>query len=71
MLNTKDCRRYKKDGTELSDFCTAKKCRKEPNPTKYSFMQLSKKIDRLEKVIKKQCAKQKKCCRSDSNFNSE
>jgi hypothetical protein len=51
--NTKDCHRYKKDRREKSDFHAAKKGRKKPNPTKQSFAQLSKKMDRLEKAIKK------------------
>jgi hypothetical protein len=53
MHNTKVYCRYKKDSTEKSDFCAAKKGGKNPNPTKHSFAQLSKKIDRLEKAIKK------------------
>jgi hypothetical protein len=48
MQNNKDCCRYKKDRMEKSDFCTTKKGRKKPNPTKHSFVQLSKKMDRLE-----------------------
>jgi hypothetical protein len=69
--NTKDCRRYKKDGIEKSDFCAAKKGRKKSNPTKHSIVQLSKKMDRLKKVIKKQDVKRKKHCHSDSDSNSE
>jgi hypothetical protein len=34
---TKDCRKYKKDGTVKADFCTAKKAGKKPNPAKQSF----------------------------------
>ncbi len=41
--NTRDCHRFEKDGTEKSNFRTAKKGRKKPNPTKQSFAQLSKK----------------------------
>jgi hypothetical protein len=69
--NTKDCCRYEKDGTEKSDFRTAKKGREKPNPIKHSFVQLSKKMDRLEKAIKKLDAKQKKCCHSNSGSDSE
>jgi hypothetical protein len=47
--NTRDCRRFEKDGT----FRAAKKGRKSPNPTKQSFAQLGDKLDTLEKVLKK------------------
>ena len=43
--NTRDCRRFKKDGTEKSTFRAAKKGGKKPNPVKQSFAQLSKKSD--------------------------
>ncbi len=39
MHNTRDCRRFEKDGTEKSDFRAAKKVGKKPNPTKQSFAQ--------------------------------
>jgi hypothetical protein len=71
MHNTKDCRRYEKDRMEKSDVCAAKKGRKKPNPARHSFAQLSKKLEKLEKAIKKQGAKGKKHCRDDSDFNSE
>ncbi len=48
-----DCRRFEKGGTEKSDFCTAKKGGKKPNPIKQSFAQLSENLDWLEKVTKK------------------
>jgi hypothetical protein len=51
--NACDCRRFEKDGTEKSNFRAAKKGGKKPNPTKQSFAQLSKILDKLEKVIKK------------------
>ena len=53
MHNTRDCHWFKIHGTEKSNFCTAKKSGKKPNPTKQSFAHLSKKLDQLEKVIKK------------------
>jgi hypothetical protein len=59
MHNTKDCHRYKKDGKEKSDFCTAKRGRKKPDLTKQPFAQLGKKMDLLKKAIKKQDAKPK------------
>ncbi len=46
--NTKDCRKYEKEGTEKGDFCAAKKGGKKPNPTCHSFTQLSKKLEKLE-----------------------
>ncbi len=51
--NTHDYRWFKKDGMEKSNFRAAKKSGKKPNPTKQFFAQLSKKLDKLEKVIKK------------------
>ena len=64
-----DCRRFEKDGTEKSDFSAAKKGGKKPNPVKQSFAHLSKKLDKLEKVIKKKDTKKRKhcCCNSDSD----
>jgi hypothetical protein len=48
-----DCRRFKKGGTEKSDFRAAKKAGKKFNPIKQSFAQLSENSDWLEKVTKK------------------
>jgi hypothetical protein len=48
MHNTCDCRRFEKDGMEKSNFRAAKKGGKKPNPTKQSFAQMSKKLDKLE-----------------------
>jgi hypothetical protein len=62
---TKDCCRYKKDITVKADFCAAKKASKKPNPAKQSFTQLSKKLDKLEKTLKKASLKSKKCCRDE------
>ncbi len=53
MHNTPNCHRFEKDGTEKSNFCAAKKSGKKPNPTKQSFAQLSEKLDKFEKVLKK------------------
>ncbi len=69
--NTCDCCRLKKDGTETSDFRTAKKGGKKPNPTKQSFAQLSKRLDKLEKVIKKKDTKKWKRRSSDRDSDSE
>ena len=69
--NTRDCRRFEKDGTEKADFRAAKKGGKKPNPTKQSFAQLSEKLDKLEKVLKKKDTKKRKRRRSDSDSDSE
>ena len=71
MHNTCDCRRFEKDGTKKFDFRAAKKGEKKPNPAKQSFMQLSKKLDKLEKVIKKKDTKKRKCRSSDSDSDYE
>ncbi len=68
---TKDCCRYKKDGTVKANFCAAKKAGKKPNLVKQSFAQLSKKLDKLEKTLKKGSFKYEKCHRNDSNSNSK
>jgi hypothetical protein len=68
---TKDCRWYKKDGMVKANFCTAKKAGKKPNPAKQSFAQLSKKLDRLEKTLKKASHKSKKHHRDNSDSDSK
>jgi hypothetical protein len=69
--NTRDCRRFEKDGMEKANFRAAKKGGKKPNPTKQSFAQLSEKLDKLEKVLKKKDTKKRKRRRSDSDSDSE
>jgi hypothetical protein len=54
-----------------ANFSAAKKAGKRPNLTKQSFAQLSKKLDKLEKALKKASLKSKKRCRDDSNSDSE
>ncbi len=71
MHFTKDCCKYEKDRTVKADFCTTKKAGKKPNPAKQSFTQLSKKLDKLEKTLKKASHKPKKCQREDSNSDSK
>jgi len=56
---------------EKADFRAAKKSGKNPNPTKQSFTQLSEKLDKLEKVLKKRDTKKRKHHRSDSDSDSE
>jgi hypothetical protein len=69
--NTWYCHWSEKDGTEKSDFRAAKKSGKKPNPVKQSFTQLSKKLDKLEKVIKKKDTKKQKRHSSNSDSDSE
>ncbi len=68
---TKDFCRYKKDRMAKVDFRAAMKAGKKPNPAKQLFTQLNKKLDKLEKTLKKASHKSKKCCRNDSNSDSE
>ncbi len=69
--NTRECRRFEKDGKEKSDFRAAKKGGKKGNPVNHNFAQLTKKIKKLEKGLKKSGKKGKKCCYEDSDSNSE
>ena len=61
----------RKTEQKKSDFRTAKKGGKKPNPTNQSFAQLSKKLDKLEKVIEKKDTKKRKRRSSDSDSDSE
>jgi hypothetical protein len=69
--NTCDCHRVEKDRKEKSNFCTAKKGGKKGNPINHNFVQLTKKIERLEKALKKSGKKGRKCQYEDSNSDSE
>jgi hypothetical protein len=69
--NTCDCCRFEKDGKEKSNFCTAKKGGKKGNPINQNFAQLTEKIKKLEKALKKSGKKGKKHRYKDSNSNSE
>jgi hypothetical protein len=71
MHATKDCRKYEKDGTTKVDFRAAKKAGKKPNPAKQSFAQLSDKLDKLEKSLKKASHKSMKRRRDDSDSDSK
>ncbi len=59
MHNTKNCCRYEKDEKKKPKFCAAKKGSKKNNPVKQNFAQLSKKLDKLEKALKKLSKKAK------------
>jgi hypothetical protein len=71
MHNTHDCRRFEKDGKEKSDFCVAKKGGKKGNPVNQNFVQLTKKIKKLEKTLKKSGKKGQKLHYEDSDSDSE
>jgi hypothetical protein len=71
MHATKDCHKYEKDGTLKANFRAAKKAGKKSNPAKQLFAQLSKKLDCLEKTLKKASHKSKKCLRDNSDSNSK
>ncbi len=68
---TKDCSKYEKVWMVKADFQVSKKAGKKPNPAKQLLAQSSKKLDKLEKSLKKASHKSKKRCRDDSNSNSE
>ncbi len=68
---TKDCRKYEKDRMAKADFHAAEKAGKKPNPAKQSVTQLSKKLDKLEKTLKKASHKSKKHHREDSDSDSK
>jgi hypothetical protein len=69
--NTRECRRFEKDGNEKSNFCTAKKGSKKNYPLNHNFAQLIEKIEKLKTVLRKSGKKGKKCRYEDSNSDSE
>ncbi len=71
MHNTRHCCKYEKNRLEKADFHAAKKGGKKPNTTRNSSSQMSKKLGKLKKAIKKQCTKSKKHCRDNSDSNSD
>jgi hypothetical protein len=71
MHNTHECRRFEKDRKEKSDFCTAKKGGKKNYPVNHNFVQLTEKIKKLEKALKKSGKKGKKHHYKDSDSDSE
>jgi hypothetical protein len=68
MHNTRECCRFEKDGKEKSNFRAAKKGGKKGNPVNHNFVQLTKKIKKLEKALKKSGKKGKKCHYEDKRF---
>ncbi len=71
MHNTRDCCRFEKNGKEKSSFCTAKKGGYNRNPVNQNFAQLTNKIKKLEKALKKSGKKGKKRRYKDSDSNSK
>jgi hypothetical protein len=71
MHNTCDCRRFDKDRKEKSDFRAAKKGGKKANPVNHNIVQQTKKIKKLEKVLKKSGKKGQKHHYEDSNSDSK
>jgi hypothetical protein len=69
--NTCDCHRFKKNGKEKSNFYAAKKGGRKGNPVNQNFAQLTKKIKKLEKALKKSGKKGQKCHYKDSKSDSE
>ncbi len=53
MHNTRDCHRFEKDGKEKSSFRATKKGGYKSNPVNQNFAQLTDKIKKLEKALKK------------------
>jgi hypothetical protein len=70
MHNTQDCRRFEKDRKEKFNLCATKKGGKKENPMNQNFMQLSKKLEKLEKALKKSSkkAQERRYEDRDSNF---
>jgi hypothetical protein len=69
--STSDCCRFEKDGKEKSSFCTAKNGGYRSNPVNQNFSQLTDKIEKLEKALKKSGKKKQKRRYEDSDSNSE
>jgi hypothetical protein len=69
--NSRDCHRFEKDRKEKSSFYAAKKGRYKSNPVNQNFAQLTNKIKKLVKALKKSGKKGKKRHYEDSDSNSE
>jgi hypothetical protein len=69
--NTCDCCAFKKDGKEKSNFCATKKSGKKGNSVNQNFAQLTKKIKKLEKVLKKSGKNGQKRHYKDSDSDSK
>jgi hypothetical protein len=71
MHNTRDCCRFEKDRKEKFSFLTTKKGGYKSNPVNQNFAQLTNKIKKLEKALKKSGKKGQKHRYEDSDSNSE
>ncbi len=60
MHNTRDCRRFEKDGKEKSSFRATKKGGFKSNHVNQNFAQLTDKIEKLKKALKKSGKKGRK-----------
>jgi hypothetical protein len=69
--NTRDCRRFEKDEKEKSSFRAAKKGGYKSNLVNQNFAQITDKIEKLEKVLKKSGKKGQKRRFKDSDSDSE
>jgi hypothetical protein len=69
--NTRDCCRFKKDRKAKFSFRTAKKGEYKSNLVNQNFTQLTGKIKKLEKALKKSGKKGQKCRYKDSDSNSK
>ncbi len=69
--NTGECCKYEKDGTEKASFHATKKGKKKSYPANQNFAQLTEKIEKLEKVLKKSRKRGKKRRYEDSDSNYE
>ncbi len=69
--STGECRKYEKDGTLKASFRATKKGGKKSYPSNQNFAQLTKKIEKLEKALKKSGKRGKKHRYEDSNSDSE
>ncbi len=69
--STGECCKYEKDETEKSSYCSTKKAGKRSYTSNQNFAQLTEKIKKLEKALKKSGKKGEKRRYKDSNSNSE
>jgi hypothetical protein len=69
--NTRDCHRFEKDRKEKSNFHATKKGGYKSNPVNQNFAQLTDKIKKLEKTLKKSCKKGQKRHYKDSDSDSK
>jgi hypothetical protein len=69
--NLCDCCRFEKNGKEKSDFHAAKKGGRKGDPLNHNYAQLTKKIEKLEKALKKSGMKGRKHQYEDSDSDSK